>query len=61
VPAIRRALEDGGNKHFEVAELPGLDYLFQTAQSGAPAEGVGIEETTSPVAMEKIASWILHQ
>jgi len=59
--AIRKALEEAGNKHFEVDELPGLNHLFQTAKTGSPAEYAQIEETISPVALEKIASWILQQ
>jgi len=61
LPAIRKALEEAGNKHFEVDELPGLNHLFQTAKTGAPAEYSEIEETMSPVALEKISSWILKQ
>jgi uncharacterized protein len=61
LPAIRKALEEGGNTHFEIDELPGLNHLFQTAETGAPSEYAEIEETMSPVAMEKIASWILKQ
>lgn len=61
LPAIRKALEEGGNKHFEIAELPGLNHLFQTAQTGAPAEYAEIEETTSPVALDKMTNWILKQ
>jgi len=59
--AIRAALEAAGNKNFEVDELPGLNHLFQTAKSGAPSEYGEIEETMSPVALEKIASWVLKQ
>ena len=36
--AIRKALEEGGNQRFETVELPGLNHLFQTANTGAPAE-----------------------
>jgi hypothetical protein len=61
LPAIRKALEDAGNKHVEVDELPGLNHLFQTAKTGSPSEYVDIEETMSPVALDKIASWILKQ
>ena len=61
LPAIRKALEEAGNKHFEIDELPGLNHLFQTAKTGAPAEYALIEETMSPVALEKISSWILQQ
>ncbi|HEY4902850.1 MAG TPA: alpha/beta fold hydrolase [Candidatus Sulfotelmatobacter sp.] len=60
LPAIRKALEEGGNKHFEVDELHGLNHLFQTAKTGAPSEYAQIEETISPIALEKMASWILQ-
>lgn len=61
LPAIRKALEAGGNKNFEIDELPGLNHLFQPAQTGAISEYSEIEETMSPVALEKVASWILKQ
>ena len=61
LPAIRKALEASGNKNFEVDELPGLNHLFQTAKTGSPSEYAEIEETMSPVALEKIAGWILKQ
>jgi len=61
LPAIRKALTEGGNTHFEVDELPGLNHLFQTATTGAPSEYAEIEETMSPVAMDKIATWVLRQ
>jgi uncharacterized protein len=57
---IRKALEDGGNRNFEVVELPGLNHLFQTATTGSPGEYAGIEETISPVALGKISGWILE-
>lgn len=61
LPAIRKALQAGGNKDFEVDQLPGLNHLFQTAKTGAPSEYSDIEETISPVALEKMASWILKR
>lgn len=61
LPAIRKALEEGGNKNFEVVELPGLNHLFQTAKTGAVSEYAEIEETMSPLAMKTIADWILKQ
>ncbi len=59
LPAIRKALGAGGNKDFEVDQLPGLNHLFQTAKTGAPSEYSDIEETIAPIALEKMASWIL--
>jgi pimeloyl-ACP methyl ester carboxylesterase len=61
LPPIKKALEDGGNKHYEVDELPGLNHLFHTAKTGSPREYGEIEETMSPVALDKMASWILKQ
>ena len=57
--AIREALEEGGHTDFELVEMPGLNHLFQTAETGAPAEYASIEETMSPVALEKMSNWIL--
>jgi len=58
---IRQALEQANNKHFEVDELPSLNHLFQTANTGSPTEYAQIEETMSPVALEKMATWIAKQ
>jgi uncharacterized protein len=59
LPAIRKSLEAAGNKNFEIDELPGLNHLFQTAKTGSVKEYGEIEETISPVALEKISGWIL--
>jgi hypothetical protein len=56
---IKKALEKGGNKNFEIKELPGLNHLFQTAETGSPAEYIKIEETISPTALQTISDWIL--
>jgi uncharacterized protein len=46
--AIAQALKAGENKDRTVVELPGLNHLFQTSQSGLPPEYAQIEETISP-------------
>lgn len=61
LPAIRKALAAAGNTHFEIVELPDLNHLFQTAKTGSPTEYSQIEETISPIALDKISSWILKQ
>lgn len=61
LPAIRKALADAGNKNVEIDELPGLNHLLQTAKTGSPTEYAQIEETMSPVALDKMASWIGKQ
>lgn len=59
--AIAAALEAAGNPDYTVTELPGLNHLFQHAETGAPTEYQGIEETFSPEALEFISSWILER
>ena len=58
--AIEEALKAGGNKDYTVKEMPGLNHLFQTAQTGSPTEYAKIEETISPAALEFIGNWILE-
>lgn len=57
--AIEEALRRGGNKNYSIKELPGLNHLFQTAETGSPEEYVKIEETISPLALKVIGDWIL--
>ena len=57
---IEAALRRGGNTRFETHALPGLNHLFQHAQTGAPSEYQSIEETWSVEAMELVADWILR-
>lgn len=54
--AIRSALKD--DRDVTVAELPGLNHLFQTAATGAPSEYGRIEETLSPTALRVIGDWV---
>lgn len=56
--AIEKALREGGDKDVTVKELPGLNHLFQTAETGSPSEYATIEETMSPLALQTIADWI---
>jgi len=57
---IEESLETVGNADYMVRELPDLNHLFQTADTGAMSEYAEIEETMSPVALEVIANWILE-
>lgn len=56
--AIEEALKEGGNRDYTVKELPGLNHLFQTAQTGSPSEYAKINETISPAALELIGDWV---
>ncbi len=60
LPAIEDALKAGGNKDYTIKEMPGLNHLFQTAQTGSPTEYAKIDETISPAALEFIGDWILE-
>jgi fermentation-respiration switch protein FrsA (DUF1100 family) len=55
---IEDALKEGGNEDYMVKELPGLNHLFQKAQTGSPSEYAKIEETISPDALKLIGDWI---
>jgi len=56
--AIERALKKGKNKDYTIKEIKGLNHLFQTANTGSPAEYLQIEETFSPKALSIISEWI---
>ena len=56
--AIDTALKRGGNRDYEVKELPGLNHLFQSAKTGSPNEYATIDETFSPTALLLITDWI---
>jgi len=58
---IKEVLTKSGNRDFEVKTIPGVNHLFQTANTGDISEYEQITETMSPVAMNIICSWIkLH-
>ena len=59
--AIRDALREGGNDNATVRSLPGLNHLFQRAQTGLIDEYGRIEETISPEVLDLIRDWILAQ
>ncbi|HEV2688317.1 MAG TPA: serine hydrolase [Bryobacteraceae bacterium] len=60
-PAMRKILEAAGDRNSEVQEFSDLNVLLQTADTGLGREAFWAEETMAPVALEKIASWILKQ
>jgi hypothetical protein len=59
--AVEEALKAGGNEHYTIEELPSLNHLFQTAETGSLSEYGKIEETISLIALKIIADWILEQ
>ncbi len=58
LPPMRAALAH--NPDVEIDELPGLNHLFQTAQTGSVSEYGQIEETLAPSALETMTRWILR-
>ena len=56
---IERALRSGGNADVTVRKLPGLNHLFQTAETGSPIEYGKIEETIAPAALQLIGDWVV--
>lgn len=58
LPAIKAALEKGGNKNVKTVELEGLNHLFQECTTGAKSEYPEIEQTMSPAVLELITGWI---
>jgi len=55
---VRQALGHLPSSAFSVETLPGLNHLFQPAQTGHPSEYAQIETTISPVALKRIGDWI---
>ncbi len=58
LPAIAAALAEAGDQDVTIMRMPGLNHLFQTATTGAPAEYAQIEETFDAAALATIADWI---
>jgi len=61
VPEIEAAFQRGNNGDTTVRVLPGLNHLFQQAESGSPSEYQQIEETFNQSALELVSSWILER
>jgi pimeloyl-ACP methyl ester carboxylesterase len=53
---IRKSLPP--NRKTEILAMEGMNHLFQTAKTGSVQEYAQIEETISPMVLEKIAAWI---
>lgn len=58
LPEVRKALQEAGNKDVTLLGINNVNHLFQTCQTGSPAEYAQISETFSPAALEKIATWV---
>jgi len=58
--AFREAFGADGNPNGSVRVLPGLNHLFQLAETGVPSEYWTIEETMDLTAIEVVSEWILE-
>ncbi|MFT5751325.1 MAG: fermentation-respiration switch protein FrsA (DUF1100 family) [Flavobacteriales bacterium] len=58
---IETAVKKGGNNDVTIVEIPNLNHLFQTSETGSPAEYATTEETFSPIALKVIGDWILEK
>ncbi len=56
LPTIRRALRH--NPDVTVTELPGLNHMFQTAETGGLGEYMDLDESFAPAALEVISKWL---
>ena len=61
MPLVEQALKKAGNNKAVLKVLPGLNHLFQTANTGSPSEYAQIEETFSPAALTVIGDWIVKR
>lgn len=59
--AIENALKNAGNNQVTIKELPGLNHMFQSCETGLPKEYETIQETFSPRALNEILIWIQAQ
>ncbi|MFA5075185.1 MAG: alpha/beta fold hydrolase [Candidatus Babeliales bacterium] len=61
LPVIAQALKEAENNDYTILQLPKLNHLFQTCQTGSPEEYGKIEETFAPEALKIISDWILQR
>jgi len=61
MPLVEQALKEAGNNEAVLKVLPGLNHLFQTANTGSISEYAQIEETFSPAALTVIGDWIAER
>jgi len=60
-PALRAALEAGGNQAAEIVVFPDANHLFQAAQSGAVEEYSTLAAEFTPEFLPKVVAWVTQQ
>ncbi len=58
-PVLEQCLKEAGNKDYTMLELPNINHMFQSCNTGALMEYATIEETISPSALKAMSEWIL--
>ena len=58
IRGMERAFAKSGNTRAKAMLLPGLNHLFQKAETGSPTEYAKIEETVNPEALKTMGDWI---
>ena len=59
--AMEAAFVGSSNTDITVRRFPQMNHLFQTADTGSPAEYAQIEETMAPEVLDTISDWILER
>ncbi|ANQ51327.1 alpha/beta fold hydrolase [Flammeovirga sp. MY04] len=57
---VNDVLTNNENPNFKTEKLEGLNHLFQESTSGLPAEYGLLDQTLSPVFLEKVSSWLVE-
>jgi pimeloyl-ACP methyl ester carboxylesterase len=58
---IRSALAAGGNERVQIESIPGLNHLFQTAQTGLGDEYARLDETIAPEVLQRMVAFVSAQ
>jgi len=60
-PATFNVIREEEDPDVTLLELPGLNHLFQTAETRSPTEHASIDETFAPAALDAVSSWIVER
>ncbi len=60
-PALRAALEAGGNQDVEIVVFPDANHLFQAAHSGAMEEYSTLAAEFTPDFLPTVVAWVSQQ
>ncbi len=61
LPAITKAVKEGGNPNVTALVLPDLNHFFQKSKNGHPSEYADNQDTFSPIALTAMSDWLHAQ